>query len=58
VFRVEVQQVRGQELELRLRPFISRRVPPSDLDDVMREVYLRIQKSLPSLRDEERLSHP
>jgi RNA polymerase sigma-70 factor (ECF subfamily) len=42
------------ELELRLRPFVSRRVPPSDLDDVMQEVYLRIQKSLPSLRDEER----
>jgi RNA polymerase sigma-70 factor (ECF subfamily) len=42
------------ELEQRLRPFVSRRVPPSDLDDVMQEVFLRIQRSLPSLRDEER----
>lgn len=42
------------ELEQRLRPFVSRRVPPSDLEDVMQEVFLRIQRSLPSLRDEER----
>ncbi len=43
-----------RELEQRLRPFIARRVPPSDLDDVMQEVFLRIQRSLPSLRDEDR----
>lgn len=27
-----------RELEQRLRPFIARRVPPSDLDDVMQEL--------------------
>ena len=42
------------ELEQRLRPFVSRRVPPSELDDVMQEVFLRIQRSLASLRDDER----
>ncbi len=41
-------------LEQTLRPFVSRRVPPSDLDDVMQEVFLRIQRALPSLRDEQR----
>jgi RNA polymerase sigma-70 factor (ECF subfamily) len=42
------------DLEQKLRPFVSRRVPPSDLDDVMQDVFLRIERSLPSLRDEER----
>jgi RNA polymerase sigma-70 factor (ECF subfamily) len=43
------------ELEQRLRPFVSRRVPPSDVEDVMQDVFLRIQRALPALRDEERL---
>jgi RNA polymerase sigma-70 factor (ECF subfamily) len=42
------------ELEQKLRPFVSRRVPPPDLDDVMQDVFLRIERALPSLRDEER----
>jgi RNA polymerase sigma-70 factor, ECF subfamily len=42
------------ELEQKLRPFVSRRVPPSDLDDVMQDVFLRIERALPSLRDDER----
>lgn len=42
------------ELEQKLRSFVSRRVPPSDLDDVMQDVFLRIERALPSLRDEER----
>ena len=42
------------DLEQKLRPFVSRRVPPSDLDDVMQDVFLRIERGLPSLRDEDR----
>jgi RNA polymerase sigma-70 factor (ECF subfamily) len=42
------------ELEARLRPFVARRVSPSDVDDVLQDVYLRVQRGLASLRDDER----
>ncbi|HEV8324961.1 MAG TPA: sigma-70 family RNA polymerase sigma factor [Myxococcota bacterium] len=38
-----------------LRPFIARRVPaPADVDDVLQDVFLRMQRGLPALRDRER----
>lgn len=43
-----------RELEERLRPFVARRVPNSDVDDVLQDVFLRAQRALPELRDEER----
>jgi len=43
-----------RELEARLRPFVARRVPKSDVDDVLQDVFLRAQRALPDLRDEER----
>jgi arsenate reductase (glutaredoxin) len=43
-----------RELEARLRPFIARRVPRADVDDVLQDVFLRAQRALPDLRDEER----
>jgi hypothetical protein len=43
-----------RELEVRLRPFVARRVPKSDVDDVLQDVFLRAQRALPELRDEER----
>ena len=43
-----------RELEERLRPFVARRVPSSDVDDVLQDVFLRAQRALPELRDEER----
>jgi RNA polymerase sigma-70 factor, ECF subfamily len=43
-----------RELEERLRPFVARRVPKSDVDDVLQDVFLRAQRALPELRDEER----
>ena len=43
-----------RELEDRLRPFVARRVPRSDVDDVLQDVFLRAQRALPDLRDEER----
>jgi len=43
------------ELERRLRPFVARRVSsPADVDDVVQDIYLRIQRALPSLRDDQR----
>jgi RNA polymerase sigma-70 factor (ECF subfamily) len=44
-----------RELEGRLRPFIARRVSASsDVDDVMQDVFLRMQRGISNLRDEER----
>jgi RNA polymerase sigma-70 factor (ECF subfamily) len=51
------QRVRSahQDLEHRLRPFVARRVPASEIDDVLQDVFVRVQRGLPALRDEERL---
>lgn len=43
-----------RELEARLRPFVARRVPESDVADVLQDVFLRAQRALPNLREEER----
>lgn len=43
-----------RDLEQKLRPFVARRVPAGDIDDVLQEVFVRVQRGLPSLRDEER----
>jgi RNA polymerase sigma-70 factor, ECF subfamily len=45
-----------QDVAARLRPFIARRVPPSEIDDVMQDVFVRMQRGLPMLRDEERFT--
>lgn len=43
------------ELEQKLRPFVARRLAnPADVDDVVQDVFLRMQRGLGSLRDEER----
>lgn len=41
------------EFEGRLRPFIARRVPAADVDDVVQDVFLRVQRSLPDLKNEQ-----
>lgn len=41
-----------ENLEATLRPFIARRVPAAaDVDDVIQDVFLRLQRGLPQLRD-------
>ena len=45
-----------EDVAARLRPFLVRRVSPSDLDDVMQDVFIRMQRGLPALRDEERFT--
>jgi RNA polymerase sigma-70 factor, ECF subfamily len=45
-----------QDVAARLRPFIARRVSPADIDDVMQDVFVRMQRGLPQLRDEERFT--
>lgn len=43
-----------QDLEHKLRPFVARRVPPAEVDDVLQDVFVRLQRGLPALRDEDR----
>jgi RNA polymerase sigma-70 factor (ECF subfamily) len=45
-----------QDVAARLRPFIARRVSPTEIDDVMQDVFIRMQRGLPALRDEERFT--
>ena len=56
-FRVITTDTRPalRDLEARLRPFVARRVSSSaDVDDVVQDVFLRMQRGLSTLRDEER----
>lgn len=43
-----------EELTTKLRPFIARRVAVEDADDVLQDVLMRMQRSLPELRDDDR----
>ncbi len=44
-----------RELEAKLRPFVARRVrSETDVDDVVQDVFLRMQRGLAGLRDDER----
>lgn len=43
-----------RRVEARLRPFVARRSPSADVDDVLQDIYVRLQRGLPSLRDEQR----
>jgi RNA polymerase sigma-70 factor (ECF subfamily) len=44
-----------QELEGQLRPFVARRLAdPSEVDDVLQDIFLRIQTGVADLRDTER----
>jgi len=42
-----------QEIEGLLRPFIARRVSAADVDDVVQDVFIRVQRALPDLKDEQ-----
>jgi RNA polymerase sigma-70 factor (ECF subfamily) len=44
-----------KDLDARLRPFVARRVRSSaDVDDVVQDVFLKMQRGLAGLRDDER----
>lgn len=45
-----------RDVAARLRPFLARRVAPTEIDDVLQNVFLRLQRGLPGLRDEERFT--
>jgi RNA polymerase sigma-70 factor (ECF subfamily) len=41
-------------LRAQLRPFVARRIPTSDVDDVLQNIFLRAQRGLANLHDDER----
>jgi RNA polymerase sigma-70 factor (ECF subfamily) len=41
-------------LEAQLRPFVGRRIQTSDVDDVLQNIFVRVQRGLGDLRDDER----
>src|SRR5262245_38331171 len=44
-----------RELEGALRPFVAKRIrAESDVDDVLQDVFMKIQRGLPSLRNDQR----
>jgi RNA polymerase sigma-70 factor, ECF subfamily len=43
-----------KELDAKLRPFVARRVLPADVDDLVQDVFLRIQRGASTLRDSDR----
>jgi RNA polymerase sigma-70 factor (ECF subfamily) len=43
-------------LSARLRPFIARTVPAVDVDDVLQDVFVRMQRGLAGLREDERFT--
>lgn len=44
-----------RQLEAKVRPFVARRVRSShDVEDVVQDVFLRLQRGLPELRDDDR----
>jgi RNA polymerase sigma-70 factor (ECF subfamily) len=45
-----------QDIERRLRPFVARQVPATDVDDVLQDVFVRMQRGLAALREEERFT--
>jgi RNA polymerase sigma-70 factor (ECF subfamily) len=43
------------EIEARLRPYVARRVAsPADVDDILQEIFVRMQRGVAELRDGER----
>lgn len=45
-----------RDIEERLRPFVARRVASADVEDVLQDIYVRMQRGLAGLRDDQRFS--
>jgi RNA polymerase sigma-70 factor (ECF subfamily) len=56
LLRVTVSAVPWSDVAARLRPFVAHRVPPSEIDDVVQDVLVRMHRGLPDLRDDDRFS--
>jgi RNA polymerase sigma-70 factor (ECF subfamily) len=56
VLFVNAEPALWQDVASRLRPFIASRVSATEVDDVLQDVFIRMQRGLPGLRDEERFT--
>jgi RNA polymerase sigma-70 factor (ECF subfamily) len=56
VLFVNAEPALWQDVASRLRPFIASRVAPTEIEDVLQDVFIRMQRGLPGLRDEERFT--
>jgi RNA polymerase sigma-70 factor (ECF subfamily) len=56
VLRMNASPAPWQDVAAQLRPFLARRVAAADVDDVLQDVWLRVQRGLSGLRDEERFT--
>lgn len=56
VLQMSTAAVPWTDVAARLRPFVAHRVPPSDIDDVVQDVLVRLHRGLPDLRDDDRFS--
>jgi len=50
---MNVEPTRWQDLAARLRPFVARRVAPAEVDDVLQDVFVRAQRGITGLKDED-----
>ena len=50
-----IDRLDWSELDGRIRPWVARRVGPSDVDDVMQDVWLRMLRGIHQVRGTERL---
>jgi RNA polymerase sigma-70 factor (ECF subfamily) len=56
VLRMNPKPAPWQDMAAQLRPFLARRVDVAELEDVLQDVFVRVQRGLPGLRDEERFT--
>lgn len=56
LLRMTEAAVPWTEVAAKLRPFVARRVPPLEVDDVMQDVFVRLQRGISALRDEDRFT--
>jgi RNA polymerase sigma-70 factor (ECF subfamily) len=56
VLRVSPAPALWEDVASRLRPFLTRQVPPAEIEDVLQDVFVRIQRGLSGLRDDERFT--
>jgi RNA polymerase sigma-70 factor (ECF subfamily) len=56
MLHVTVSRAPWQDVAAQLRPFLAHRVDASEIDDVLHDVWLRVQRGLPGLRDEDRFT--
>lgn len=53
---MSLSAVPWSEVAERLRPFVARRVPPGEIDDVVQDVLVRMHRGLASVREDDRFA--